>query len=263
MALTNYAAYKTRIAGPYQRVRTMKSSQTTVAGRFSSFWGIAPNAGSTPGAAAVPTNATTGALAQKDSTGVMRLAETLAQMGSSGYVMICDRLLHQGGSSGIVTTAQTVGGAITRNTGGVGNFLAAEVYTQVGATATTITASYTNQAGTASQTTQAVAFGGTGAREVQRFIPLPLAQGDSGVRACASATVLATTGTAGSFGITIWRPLFAMPIPAFNSQSFLYDSVQLVMNMPVIDSGACLWFVAMAFTTTSGVMMAAPTFIEE
>ncbi len=263
MSLADFNTYKSRVAGPYQRIRTLKSSQTTVAGRFSSFWGIAPGAGATPGAAAVPTNATAGSLGQKDSTGVMRLAENFAQMGSGGYVMICDRLLHQGGSSGIVTTAQTVGGSITRNTGGVGNFLAAEIYTAVGATATTITASYTNQSGTAAQTTQAVAFGGTGAREVQRFIPLPLAQGDSGVQACASATVLATTGTAGSFGITIWRPLACLPIPPYGSQSYLYDSIELVMNMPKIDTGACLWFVTFAFTTASGILMDAVTLIEE
>lgn len=264
MSISTFATYLSRVSTPFQRLQDTKVSQTTVAGRFSSFWGIAPGAGATPGAAAAPTNTTAGSLGQFNSSGVMRIAQVAASLGQSGYIMVCDRLLHNGGLSGIVTTAQTVGGSLTRNTGGVGNFLAAEVYTAIGTTATTITASYTNEAGTASRTTVATAIGGTGLREVQRFIPLPLQAGDKGVRACATATLLASTGTAGSWGITIWRPLFALAIPNLGSQQLLYDSMELCCgNMPVVDSNACLWYVMMAFTTSSGVYMDAVRLIEE
>ena len=195
MAIATFASYYSKVEAPYQRQQDTKASQTTVAARFSSFWGIAPFGGATPGAAAVPTNTTLGSLGQVNSSGVMRIAQIAASLAQLGYMMVCDRLLHNGGLGATTTTAQTVGGAITRNTGGVGNFVAAEIYTQIGTTATTITASYTNQSA-GGATTQATAFGGTGLREVQRMIPLPLAQGDSGVQACASMTVLASTLTA-------------------------------------------------------------------
>src|SRR5581483_4846400 len=85
MSITSFSNYKTRVAGPYQRIRLNKATQTTVAGKFSSFWGIAPNAGAAPGTTPlVPTNATAGSLGQKDSTGVMRLASNLASVGSGG-----------------------------------------------------------------------------------------------------------------------------------------------------------------------------------
>jgi hypothetical protein len=69
-----------------------------------------------------------------------------------------------------------------------------EIYTLIGTTATTVTCSYTNQAGTSGRTTPAMTFGGTG---------LPLQQGDTGVRSVQSVTVLATTGTAGAFGVVL------------------------------------------------------------
>lgn len=264
MAIATWASYVSKVAAPAQLIQDTKASQTTVAGRYSSFWGIAPFGGTTPGAAAVPTNATTGSMGQVDSGGVMRLAQVAASLQQSGFVIIADRLLHNGGLSATTTTAQTVGGTLTRNTGGVGNMMAAEIYTVIGTTATTVTASYTNEGATSGRTSQATAFGGTGLREVQRMIPLPLAQGDVGVQACASITVLASTLTAGSFGVTIFRPLFAMAIPSLGSQQLLFDSMELCGGvMPKIDAGACLWYMMMAFTTTSGVLLSANRFIEE
>lgn len=264
MAIATFAAYLTEVGAPYQRIQDTKASQTTVAGRYSSFWGISPFPGSTPGAAAVPTNTTAGAMGQANSAGVMRLAQVIGSIAQSGAVIIADRLLHNGGLSATTTTAQTVGGTLTRNTGGVGNFLAAEIYTQIGTTATTITASYTNEGATSGRTTQATGFGGTGLREAQRMIPLALQQGDKGVQACATATVLASTLTAGSFGITIFRPLFMLNLPNLGSQQMLFDGMELCGgNIPVIDSNACLWYILMAFTTSSGIYMDAVRFIEE
>lgn len=264
MAITTWANYVSRILAPAQRIQDTKVSQTTVAGRYSSFWGIAPGAGTTPGAAAVPTNATAGSLGQVNSAGVMRFAQVASSLQQSGFVIIADRLLHNGGLSATTTTAQTVGGTLTRNTGGVGNMMAAEIYTVIGTTATTVTASYTNEGATSGRTSQATAFGGTGLREVQRMIPLPLQQGDKGVQACASITVLASTLTAGSFGVTIFRPIFAMAIPSLGSQQLLFDSMEVCGGvMPVIDSNACLWYVMVAFTTSSGIWMSANRLIEE
>lgn len=265
MAIPTFATYQGKISAPFQRMQDTKVSQTTVAARFSSFWGITPFGGATPGAAAVPTNSTAGAMGQGNSSGTMRLAQVLSSLGSPGYIMICDRLLHNGGLSALTTGAQTVGGgSVTRNTSGLGNFLAAEIYTQVGTTQTTITASYTNEFGNSGRTTQATLFGNTGLREVQRMIPLPLQQGDRGVQACASLSLVASTLTAGSFGATIYQPLFGMPVPSLGGQPLLYDSVELCCaSIPQIVSNACLFYVMVANTTTSGIYVDQVKFIEE
>lgn len=265
MAIATWAAYISRVSAPAQRTQDTKASLTTVVGQPFSMWLTAPFGGAAPGTTPlVPTNVTAGAVGQANSAGVLRLAQVAASSGNAGFLIIADRLLHQSGLSGTVTTAQTVGGTLTRNTGGVGNFLAAEIYTAVGTTATTITASYTNEVPTAGRTTQATVFGSAGFNNLSRLIALPLAQGDKGVTACASMTVLASTLTAGSFGATIFRPLYAMPLPMLGSNACVYDSMELCGgNMPVIDSNACLWYIFIGFTTASGVYMSALKFIEE
>ena len=188
------------------------AATATIAGRMHSLWTYNKSNGATgavPTTVAAPTNATTGALPFTSPGGgrelhILGIEGALTQQ---EVVIAYDRLLHIGGLSGTSTSAQTVGGTLTRNTGGEGNQIWVEIYTQIGSTATTITASYTNQAGTSGRTTQAVAIGGTNNREVTRVIPLTLQAGDTGVQAVASVTLAATTGTAGDFGVTIARPL--------------------------------------------------------
>ena len=175
----------------------------TVAGRVTSLWQYegTPSGGAAPTTVAIPDNATIGGLLQADPGGGRQkwLLGITGSAGVSGTIILYDRLLHIGNLSGTVTTAQTVGGSLGRYTDGIGNQIWIEVYTQIGATSTTITASYTDQDGNSGSTTTATAIGNTGLREAQRIIPLPLASGDSGVRAVASVTLAATTGTAGGF----------------------------------------------------------------
>lgn len=189
---------------------------TPVGLRWTSLWqyeGI-PSHGAAPTTVAVPDNTTAGGLKQTNPAGVKQkwLMGVTASGAQSGTLVLYDRLLHIGNLSGTVTTAQTVGGSLTRYTGGAGNQIWAEIYTQIGATGTTLTASYTNQAGTSGQTTTAVNWGNTGFREAQRMIPLQLASGDTGVQAVASVTAVASTLTAGAFGVTVVHPLAIIPI---------------------------------------------------
>lgn len=187
-----------------------------IAGRMVSLWRYdgSPSGGAAPTTVAVPDNTTTGGLKQTNPGGGRQkwLHSVMASTNAVGTLYLYDRILHIGNLSGTTTTAQTVGGSLTRYTNGVGNFAFAEIYTTVGTTATTITMSYTNQAGTSGKTSQAVTFGGTGFREDTRAILLPLADGDTGVQAVASTTVLATTGTAGNFGITVGHLLATVEI---------------------------------------------------
>ena len=132
-----------------------------------------------------------------------------------GAYIFVDRLSHQGGLNATGTGAQTTNlptAALPRYTDGRDVMLALEIYTQIGSTATTLTVSYTNESGTSGRTTPATVFGGTGAREAGRFLILPLQAGDSGIRSVQSVTVAATTGTAGSFGVVLFKPLFMVPI---------------------------------------------------
>jgi hypothetical protein len=171
-----------------------------------------------------------------------------AAASASGTLILYDRLLHIGGLSGTVITAQTVGGTLTRNTLGAGNQIWVEIYTQIGTTATTITANYTDQDGNTAQTTTATAIGGTGLREAQRIIPLPLASGDSGVRAVASVTVLATTGTAGSFGVSIVRPIAVIPLGLLGAGA-VRDFIAGLPSIPEIATDACLSLAWLANST--------------
>lgn len=199
------------------------AAAATIAGRFTSLWqydGQPSGASSTaPTTSAVCTNATAGALKQTSPGGGRTKRLTGIAIGgalAAGTLIVYDRLVHQGGLSGTTTGAQTTNlptTALTRYTDGVGVQAWLEVYTQIGASSTTVTASYTDQGGTSGNTTLATAWGNTGFREAQRIVRLPLANGDYGVRAVASVTNAATTGTAGAFGVTLARPLYAIPLP--------------------------------------------------
>ena len=234
------------------------AAAATVAGRLTSLWqydGQPSDGAVPPTTAAAPDDTTTGGLMQTDPGGGRQkwLLGGSASSLSAGTLFLYDRLLHISGLSGTVTTAQTVGGTLTRYTTGTaseGNQIFAEIYTQIGATGTTITASYTNQAGTSGKTTQATNFGATGFREAQRMIQLPLAAGDTGVQAVATTTVLATTGTAGNFGINIMRPLLTIPLAVVGTGS-IRDLIAGLPSITEILTDACLFWGWLANGTTS------------
>lgn len=189
---------------------------TPVAGRFTSLWTYdgQPSAGAAPGAVAVPTEATTGALKQTDPGGGRQkwLVGAGVAGEAAGLVVLYDRLLHISGLSGTTTTAQSVGGTLTRYTNGIGNMIAIEIYTQIGASTSAVTAEYTDQDGNAAQVTPAIVIGNTGFREAERMLWFPLASGDYGVQAVANVDLTVTTGTAGDFGVTVAHPLAYMDV---------------------------------------------------
>lgn len=258
MAIADHSAYKARVLAPRQLVRFSKPAPTVIINRPQVMpWSSAPDLGTVPTTAAVPVATTAGAMNSdnggiRDSSGVHRI---VGVRGLNNYIaryMLVDRLAHQGGLSGVVTTAQTTNlptAALTRYTTGEGVLISLEIYTQIGTTGTTVTASYTNQAGTAGRTTTAVAFGATGFREVWRTIILPLQAGDTGVRAVASVTVLATTGTAGNFGVTLFKPLMSFSLDQVGA--FVIDPLEdLGANCPEVVDQACLQWMFCAPTAT-------------
>jgi hypothetical protein len=250
----------------YRDARTNGAAATaTVAGRYTSLWryeGI-PSSGAVPGASPlVPTNATAGALKQTDSSGgrTKYLIGADATAIAPGTLLIYDRLLHISGMAGTNTAPQSVGGTLTRNTTGVGNEIWIEIYTIIGTSATTITASYTNQDGDAA-TTVATAIGGTGLREAERLIRLPLAVGDTGVQGVTSITLAGTTGTVGDFGVTVARPLLSIPV----STNAVLGTKDLISGFPAmlpIEAGACLSLAWLANATTAPIAMGSLHFVE-
>lgn len=277
-AITDLSALINRITGgnsgtPEHRTTWIDSrigaaaATGAYASRWTSWWRRNKTMGGSaaiPGAAAAPTNSTTGNLFwQTDASG----GREKWLLGVEGLctqvvtVLLYDRLLHCGGLSGTEITAQTVGGTLTRNTGGADNQIWVEIYTLIGATGQTITASYTNQAGTSGRTTQAVAIGGTGLREAERAIPLPLQDGDTGVQSVQSVTLSGSTGTAGDFGVTVARPILLVTVPNSNT-AFYRDLLSGVPAITEIDAGACLGLLAQNSTSSEAQLLIRATFVE-
>lgn len=246
------------------------AASATVAGRISSMWlwNKSPGgAGAVPGASAIPVNDTAGALFQTDPGG----GRTKYGLGAiscpnqSGFGILYDRLVHTGGLSGTVTSAQTTNlptTALTRGLSYTGNQIWLEIYTIIGTTATTVTCSYTNQAGTAGRTTKAAAFGGTGLREAERIIIMTLQDGDTGVKSVESVTVLASTTTAGNFGVTIARPLLYFPT-AGSGSGCMRDAISGLPQVPNAETDACLSWAFSAIGTTAPQFMNSVHFIEK
>jgi hypothetical protein len=267
MAINSYSSYKEKVEAPFQVLNRTKSTFATVTGKPNSFWIVAPDAGVVPSTAVVPNSLTTGAIGQRNSLTTQRIAQVTCSLGSSGSLMIADRLSHQGGLSGIVATAQTTNlptAPLTRYASGEGVFVALEIYNAIGSTGTTVTASYTNSQGVAGRTTEVMLFGGTNFREVGVMLTMPLQQGDTGVRSVQSVSVLATTGTAGNFGVTLFKPLVRLPVLGLGSHTFHFDSIiALSGNIPQIENNACLQWIVIPSAASSGTLLASLNIIED
>lgn len=264
MPLADWTDFTTRFLDNTQgRVPATKScGNNQVQGRFGSSWTLAPLAGAAPTTAAVPTRATTGSHPFDRWTNSAtlstyciggHLASNVASSGTGGLFILVDRLSHQGGLSGTTTGAQTTNlptAALTRFTTGEGVWIMLEIYTAIGATATTVTASYTNQAGTAGKTTQATTFGGSGFQNPTRTVFLPLADDDTGVRAVASVTLAASTGTAGNFGVTLIKPIAVFGITG-NQEQFDPFIAGNMAGLVAIPNDACLQVLGTMASNTS------------
>jgi hypothetical protein len=242
-AITDLAHYRELLAAPREVVPFQKLA-TLTSGVFSSYYQQPNKSVAAPTTAEAPTNAAGGSLQQVDGgTETLYFTGGMVTARQAGTYWLIDRLSHQGGLSGIVTTAQTTNlptAALTRYTTGEGVMLAIEINTAIGGTATTVTVSYTNQAGTAGRTSPAVVIGGSGNNGQARFILVPLQSGDTGVR-----SVQSTTGTAGAFGVVLFKPLLAFVVEGAGRQVELnLIDGGMLGGMPEVLDGACLTWCA-------------------
>jgi hypothetical protein len=79
---------------------------------------------------------------------------------------------------------------------------------------------------------------------------LPLASGDTGVKAVKTVTLAATTGTAGNFGVVIGHPLAYIGIGTAGVGGWR-DFVTGMPGIPEILTDACLAFLWIPQSTTA------------
>lgn len=239
-----------------------KYSVTTVAGFWYSLWlaGGQPGAGAAPTTWASPSQATAGAwnygyINPPGSQVPAVLFSDLISGTSMGNVM-CDRVGHMAGLSGTVTTAQTTGASLTAPAAsgrcaanGSDVIWALEWYTATGTTACTATISYTNQAGTSGQTTTVALPASVPG---SRIYPINVLAGtDTSIKSVDSVTLSISTGTAGNFGVTAFKPLFNFALPNYNTND---TRDWALLGMPQIGSNACFCPIQWPTTSNSGVI---------
>lgn len=235
---------------PYFKV----AATAQAAGVSHSLWRVSgqPGAGAVPatGAGAVPTRTTTGATHIDDpgagyELSLERLALAAAQTGTD--FCLYDRLVHTSGLSGTIATPQAVNTVAITRPDALGDDveLFLEVYTATGSTPANVTASYTNEGGTAGRTTPSIAFpvspvAGT-------LLRLPLQDGDLGVRSVESVTLSGSTGTAGNFGVTLIRTISLLTLE------------DLALSRPRVPGQACLAGYVVPISTDTGIIVAQVT----
>lgn len=252
------------LANNSSRIVIDKASQgNAAAGQFFSMWtvGGVPSAGANPTTAAVPTNATVGAIgfANQTAPATSYLAWLAAAPSVAGAAIeIHDRLAHMGGLSGTVTTAQGALSLITTDPGadrrGDANYSDVqwwlEIYTDLGATGVNATVNVTyDDASTGNLS--AIALGATPRRA--RMYPLISAVAGRFIRAVNSVTLSATTGTAGNFGITATRQRTVISTFVANKpENFDWA----LLGLPNISNDSCLQLVVICATTSTGSIRA-------
>lgn len=243
------------------------SISSAAAGQFFSLWRATgqPGLGAVPAAAAVCTNASTGAMgfAQQTAPATSYGAYAYAMCSNSATTLeVHDRLVHMGGLSGTAVTAQTVNLDVSLGADNLPARIGSancseiqwwlEVYTAMGATGVNATVNVTYDD---DSTGSLLAFALGATPRAGRMYPLnsllPAAAAGRYIKKIDTVTLSATTGTAGNFGFTATRPRMTLPLALANKSEF-FDWAQL--GLPDIANSACLSLIALCSTTTTGTI---------
>lgn len=235
------------------------------AGGFCSLWRATgtPGQAAIPGAAALCTSALLGAMNFNNPTPPARsyIGRLFLVSGNSATdIQIHDRLAHRGGLAGNSTGVQTVGIDLNTSSDNIPNRRGQsdysevqwwlEIYTDIGTTATTCTITYTDANGTGSKTTTLSIGGASPANRAGRAFLIQPTDGIP-IRSIESAQLTATTGTAGSWGITASRALGGLSLGLANS-GIVADWAQTGLSR--VHDDACLYPVVICGTTSSGTL---------
>jgi len=188
---------------------------------------------------------------------LLTLGVSVPSISGFSAILLVDLLVAAANINANTTSAQTVNtAALTRHTSGEGVMMILCVTTALGATASNITISYTNQTGTSGRSTGAIAM--TASAAVNRLQPvvalapfIPLQAGDIGVRSVETVTFSAAMG-AGVLDIYLFKPLLIIPTIAANTFVERDSTVQIdgLLQLPKGTDGqiGCLG----CFTLTGG-----------
>lgn len=238
------------------------SIANALAGGFFSLW----RATGTPGQAAIPTTAAiatkalTGAVGFTNQTDPVKNYLGFAFLNSSNNaqtIEIHDRLAHMGGLVLNVTTSQTANLPLSlsslpaarlgdTNYSDVQWWL--EVYSDGGATASNATINVTFDDDSTGNLA-VIAVGGT--LRAGRMIPLVSNVAGKFIKQINSVILSASTTVAGKFGFTATRPRTVLPLSLANrAESFQWSQ----LGFPEIPNDACLFFIVIPSTTTTGTL---------
>ncbi len=266
MAITTEDELTAAIAAAERKMFTKASAAAEGAGTWRSLWTTAglPEAGANPpafsvGSGYIPTRATTGALGQTDGgTDPLKLLRASLQGPTVGTLIVYDRLWACSGFGTVITTEQTITTPGTLTAGrdpnsGLDVEPWLEVYTAPGATGTTWTFKGTDAAGTPNRTWTYTHP--ANAESVGQMMPLfpggGAAAATHGCRVPTSFQATGTSGTAGNVGVTLLRRIAEIPISLANVATVL-DAIAL--GMPDVPDDACLAFMVLASTTSTGIL---------
>lgn len=228
------------------------------AGQIVSLWRATgmPTQGAIPGAFATCDNALAGGLALPTLGALKGYVGRIAFIGATANTwLLYDRLAHMGGLSGTVTTAQTANVDLVTASGNgrcasdgsdVEWFL--EVYTDMGSTSVTATVNYNDQNGNAVNAA-AITLGATPrASRLYQIIP----NAGTSIKKVNSVTLSATTGTAGSFGVTACSRQCGIGQPIANVSP---PGDFAAIGAPEFKQTSCLQICALCTTTSTGILM--------
>ena len=243
------------------------ASQT--ANSYCSLWRATgqPGQGAIPAATAVCNNNTLGTINFAQQTLPARSYGAYLELATGNAAMtleLHDRLAHMGGLVGNVTTAQAVNLDLstllaTDNLSerkGDADYSDVqwwlEWYTATGATVVTATVAVTyNDGTTGNLTAQSLAATRPASHAITLNSLIPAAQSGKFIRGVVSVTLSATTGTAGSFGVTATRPRMAIGSPIAN---FKYISDWAQLGFPEIYKSSAIFPMVLTPTTSSGTV---------
>lgn len=248
MAISSEAGYiAAKAASSYKRFQKA-SIANAVAGTMHSLWrsaGPLPVQPAIPGAAALCDRTTAGALDLPLVTGGnTRYIERCNGVNTTGgNIVFVDRVIHGGGLNGTLITAQAVNTpALPARAPAAGCEWFLECYTDLGATTTTATCAVTFTDTTSS--TIAVTVPATW--RAGRVLPIIPPTGKL-IASVQSVTLTATTGAAGSFGVTAQQNTGAvLTPPAANA-----GDRDVAMILPIA-ADACLSIMVDCTSTSTG-----------
>jgi hypothetical protein len=195
------------------------------------------------------------ALVAAPASKTLNLAKAFLVSTVAGTITVYDRVWACSGFAGNVATAQDITGfpalPASRAPGnGEGLEMWLESYTAIGATATSVQVTYTNQSGVAGRTTIAETM--IQSFPVTRMHRLRLQDGDTGVQSIQSLILSNTSGTAGNFGITLLQRKCMIPIPLASAPVNLDFAA---LGLPSFDPDAAIQFIHQGTITTTGTLV--------